>query len=269
MVSKTIVEGSTPSGRECTNRGATRIAPPDEQTRYSAVSAGNDNPDRSNESLDASDETAVVAGAEEVNVESPTRANPNTVADPPETTGGGVVPPGSRGGGGGGGGGQPGGPGGKKPSEADSTELFTNWSEFIQFLKDTWAEFRKISWPTRQQVLQETWSVIVLVSLLTGLVLAFDWGVAKFVFEPLDKVAKKMGGGVGNTTQSWGPLTPQPGAPTDQPGVPGNQPETQKSSPDGKLNSDSVTVPVPTSGPGTPSGQKDSSPSPSPTKEER
>jgi preprotein translocase SecE subunit len=234
------------------------------------MSPANENSDitKSQESLIVGDESGGVSNAKEENVEAQTinGINPNKVVNQSET-GGGSVPPGSRSGGGGGKGG-PGGGGGKPSSEADSAELFTNWSEFIQFLKETYIEFRKISWPGRQQVLQETWSVIVLVSLLTGLVLCFDWGVAKVVFEPLDKFAKKLGGGVGNTMQNWGPMTPQ-GAPNNQPGAPANKPATPASSPEGKLNTAPAT-PVPagqsekseqdTSSKSTPSNTEDAKP---------
>jgi preprotein translocase SecE subunit len=96
-------------------------------------------------------------------------------------------------------------------------------AEFVQFLKDTTVEARRITWPSRQQVIKETWSVLVLVTMLTVAVLAFDFGIARTVFEPLDKFAKKAGGGVGGSqTQTWGPLQARPGAPVDNPSMPGN-----------------------------------------------
>lgn len=110
-----------------------------------------------------------------------------------------------------------------KPSGSGEPSPFgNNIAEFIQFLSDTWQEFRKISWPNREQVIRETWSVLVLCALITCSVLAFDWAIAKSIFEPLDRYAKKMGGGVGHTTQTWGPLAPRPGAPVDNPNIPGN-----------------------------------------------
>jgi preprotein translocase SecE subunit len=226
------------------------------------MSAGNENSDitKSQESLIVGDESGGASGVKEDNVEAQT-IDPDHAAKP-QTNGGGKGPAGPRGGGGGGGGGgKPGGSGGGKPSsEADSIELFTNWAEFFQFIKDTYIEFRKISWPSRKQVLQETWSVIVLVSLLTGLVLCFDWGVAKVVFEPLDKFAKRSGGGVGNTMQHWAaPTSPEPGAPTNQPGAPANQPATPQSSPAGKLNTAPSSTPIPVTLPAQQSSSPDAS----------
>jgi preprotein translocase SecE subunit len=112
-----------------------------------------------------------------------------------------------------------------KPTHEKPTPspMGSNLHEFIVFLQETWSEFRKISWPNRQQVIKETWTVLVLVAALTCAVLAFDWAIAKSIFEPLDKYAKHMGGGVGHTTQTWGPLAPRPGAPVDNPSIPGNQ----------------------------------------------
>jgi hypothetical protein len=62
-------------------------------------------------------------------------------------------------------------------------------------------------------------------------VLAFDFAIAKTVFEPMDKYAKKVGGGVGHTTSTWGPLAPRPGAPVNNPSVPGDALPTPQSLP--------------------------------------
>lgn len=114
-------------------------------------------------------------------------------------------------------------PAGNKKPDDEGGGVVQSFGELQQFLKETWQEFRKISWPTRQQVVKETWSVLVLVTALTLAVLAFDFAIARVVFEPLDKFAKKSGGGVGGSqTQTWGPLQAEPGAPVDNPGVPGN-----------------------------------------------
>ncbi len=67
----------------------------------------------------------------------------------------------------------------------------------LQFVSDSLLEARKVTWPDRQQVIKETISVIILVALITGCVLAFDYGIGKAVFEPLDKLARHMGGGIG------------------------------------------------------------------------
>lgn len=131
-------------------------------------------------------------------------------------------------------------PTGGKPHPEGKKGLGAQLSSLLVFLRETWIEFRKISWPSRTQVLQETWSVIVLVSLITVSVLFFDFAIARVVFEPLDKFAKKQGGGVGRTTQTWGPMAPEPGAPTDQSGVPGNAPITPISAPGNATNESTV-----------------------------
>ena len=66
-----------------------------------------------------------------------------------------------------------------------------------KFLKETIQELQKISWPDRNQVIRETLSVIVLVTIITAAVIGFDLAVAKVVFEPLDHLARHMGGGIG------------------------------------------------------------------------
>lgn len=50
------------------------------------------------------------------------------------------------------------------------------WAKGTQgFLSEVRAEFKKIAWPTRQQVITETGVVILVVTVLTILILAFDW----------------------------------------------------------------------------------------------
>lgn len=73
----------------------------------------------------------------------------------------------------------------------------TGIAGMLQFCGEALIEARKVSWPDRRQVIKETASVIVLVGIITSCVLAFDFGVAKVVFEPLDKFARHLGGGIG------------------------------------------------------------------------
>jgi preprotein translocase SecE subunit len=70
-------------------------------------------------------------------------------------------------------------------------------TEGRQFLKDVYLEFNKITWPQRQQVVQETISVLFLVTIITLMVLAFDWVLGTAVFGPLEHWARIIGGGVG------------------------------------------------------------------------
>ena len=98
-------------------------------------------------------------------------------------------------------------PGAGIPGSAKASKAQTNVSglaamvlfvkAMVLFVKESMVELRKITWPDRQQVIKETLSVIVLVAIITACVLAFDYGVAKVIFEPLDKLARHLGGGIG------------------------------------------------------------------------
>jgi preprotein translocase SecE subunit len=67
-----------------------------------------------------------------------------------------------------------------------------------QFLKEVSIEFNKITWPGRAQVIQETYSVLFLVTIITLMVLSFDWFLGKAIFGPLEYWARLHGGGVGH-----------------------------------------------------------------------
>ncbi len=84
-----------------------------------------------------------------------------------------------------------------KRKEEKEESLAQTIKDTAQFLREVAIEFRKISWPGRQQVLRETGSVLFLVTVITVLVLSFDWGVGKFVFGPLGEWARHLGGGIG------------------------------------------------------------------------
>ena len=45
---------------------------------------------------------------------------------------------------------------------------------FLEFLKEVKAEFLKVSWPSKDQVVNEFFSVLILVSLLTGIIFLID-----------------------------------------------------------------------------------------------
>jgi preprotein translocase SecE subunit len=66
-----------------------------------------------------------------------------------------------------------------------------------QFLKEVVIEFNKITWPGRAQVVQETYSVLFLVTVITLMVLSFDWFLGKAIFGPLEYWARIHGGGIG------------------------------------------------------------------------
>jgi preprotein translocase subunit SecE len=88
-------------------------------------------------------------------------------------------------------------PKGKKAEKKDG-EPSNVLAQFLQFLKEVNIESRKITWPERALVLRETWGVIILVTVLTFLVLGFDWAVGHFVFQPLEHWSRILGGGVGH-----------------------------------------------------------------------
>lgn len=44
-----------------------------------------------------------------------------------------------------------------------------------RFLAEVRVEFKKISWPTRQQILTETVVVLIVVAFLTALITGLDW----------------------------------------------------------------------------------------------
>jgi preprotein translocase subunit SecE len=75
--------------------------------------------------------------------------------------------------------------------------VVTTISDLFTFIKEVDAERRKISWPERSQVIRQTISVLVLVTIITMLVLAFDWMVGHFIFTPLEHWARVLGGGIG------------------------------------------------------------------------
>jgi preprotein translocase SecE subunit len=89
-----------------------------------------------------------------------------------------------------------------KPQPKEKKKDGPGWLEGInnarQFLREVRIEFYKISWPDRLQVVRETYSVLVLVTLITVTVLAFDWFLSSAIFGPLEHFARMHGGGVGH-----------------------------------------------------------------------
>ncbi len=67
-----------------------------------------------------------------------------------------------------------------------------------RLLREVVIEFKKISWPGRRQVMQETYSVLFLVTIITLMVLGFDWFVGKFIFGPIGEWTRHLGGGIGS-----------------------------------------------------------------------
>ncbi|HEY9679054.1 MAG TPA: preprotein translocase subunit SecE [Drouetiella sp.] len=103
-----------------------------------------------------------------------------------------VKPPTDQGSGGGSGSG--GGGGSKKKAPKKSSNPV---AQLAEFLREVIVEFRKISWPETSQVIKETWSVLFLVTVITLMVLGFDWVLGHAVFGPLEHFARLHGGGLG------------------------------------------------------------------------
>jgi preprotein translocase SecE subunit len=91
----------------------------------------------------------------------------------------------------------------KKTSSSDSKsskkkQSASSLSQIRQFFSEVAAEFRKITWPPLSQTIRETWSVLFLVTVITLMVLGFDWFLGHAIFSPLEHFARMHGGGVGS-----------------------------------------------------------------------
>jgi preprotein translocase SecE subunit len=87
----------------------------------------------------------------------------------------------------------------KERKKEDKGGIGQSIGEARQFLKEVYIEFNKITWPERSRVIRETYSVLVLVALITVMVLAFDWFLGNAIFGPLEHWARLHGGGIGST----------------------------------------------------------------------
>lgn len=84
-----------------------------------------------------------------------------------------------------------------KDEQAKEPSLSEKLIQIGTFIQEVMIEFKKISWPTRAQVLQETWSVLFLVAVITLLVLGFDWILSNWVFSPIEHWTRIHGGVIG------------------------------------------------------------------------
>lgn len=85
----------------------------------------------------------------------------------------------------------------KAKDDDDDLAVVEQVKDIRQFLKEVYIEFQKITWPDRAQVIRETYSVLFLVTVITLMVLAFDWAIGAAVFGPLEHWARLHGGGIG------------------------------------------------------------------------
>ncbi len=95
-----------------------------------------------------------------------------------------------------------------KKAKEEKESLADSVKGGVIFLKEVVKEAKKITWPPRRQVIQETWSVLVLVTFITVLVLAYDYALANWVFGPLEHFSK-MNAPVEQPFSSQ-PITPSP-----------------------------------------------------------
>lgn len=86
----------------------------------------------------------------------------------------------------------------ERSKDKDSVSLLQSIVNLQQFLKGVLIEFSKISWPSRGQVIQETTTVLCLVTIITVMVLAFDWFLGHAIFGPIEHWARLHGGGLGS-----------------------------------------------------------------------
>jgi preprotein translocase SecE subunit len=79
-----------------------------------------------------------------------------------------------------------------KPKKAETKKSGNFVTDTVIFLKEVVKEAKKITWPPRSQVIQETTSVIVLVTLITVMVLGFDYALGNWIFGPIEHFAKVL-----------------------------------------------------------------------------
>lgn len=168
-----FVEGSTPSGRELI---------------FQAESVSKKKKKTKEDGLNLPD---TMSGAASDNAEKEAKGEDSLSSSSPPATidkgpGSGSGPGGKSGGSGGSGSSKS----GKDPNKNGAKKQGNFISDFAKFLKEVRTEIKKISWPERGQVIKETWSVVVLVTLITFLVLGYDYVLGHFVFGPIEHWAK-------------------------------------------------------------------------------
>lgn len=62
----------------------------------------------------------------------------------------------------------------EKEIKEESTEVKAEPVNPVEFLGEVRTEFTKITWPSREQVTREFFSVLILVSVLTGIIFILD-----------------------------------------------------------------------------------------------
>lgn len=52
---------------------------------------------------------------------------------------------------------------------------------FISFFKDIFQELKKVNWPTREQLIRNTITVLTVCALIGLIIWMFDWGLSALV----------------------------------------------------------------------------------------
>lgn len=158
----------------------------------------------------------------------------------------------------------------KQPKKEEKSSPADSIRSSVIFLKDVWKEARKITWPPRRQVVQETWSVLVLVAFITVLVLGYDYALGHWVFGPIEHFSKMNAPA---ETKPFETTTPSPIDHSNEPGlpfapmsVPSKRPAEMPANPlEGKVaGKEAPGIPVPAPGGTTAPDTKGTTPAPTP-----
>jgi preprotein translocase subunit SecE len=57
----------------------------------------------------------------------------------------------------------------------------TKRSRFIGFFKDIFQELKKVTWPTREQLIKNTVTVLTVCAIIGLIIWMFDWGLSSLV----------------------------------------------------------------------------------------
>ncbi|HPJ22615.1 MAG TPA: preprotein translocase subunit SecE [Clostridia bacterium] len=57
----------------------------------------------------------------------------------------------------------------------------TKRSRFIGFFKDIFQELKKVTWPTREQLIKNTVTVLTVCAIIGLIIWMFDWGLSALV----------------------------------------------------------------------------------------
>lgn len=67
----------------------------------------------------------------------------------------------------------------KRPPKNANEPRVGFFMKIINFFKEAWRELKKVSWPSKKEVINSTIIVLVCIVLVTILILGVDWGAEK------------------------------------------------------------------------------------------